>query len=235
MSIRLSTACAAAALLVGMATVAHAEDELPVKVTGSVAFTSDYTFRGISQTDRNPAVQGGITLTTDPGFFIGAWGSNVDFNDGDEASMELDYIVGYSGSLDALSYTAQFLYYSYPGSRGSLNYGYWEGNLGASYDLGGIIPSVNVFYTPDTFGGLDDAWYLTGGVKFKVMDNLAVYGNVGKYFYKRAAIKDAVDYNVGVTYSLVGLDFDLKWVGNNDESYGKWTKDHVVFSVTKAF
>lgn len=49
------------------------------EVSASATLASDYRFRGISQTSRNPAVQGGIELATDSGFSFGLWGSNVDF------------------------------------------------------------------------------------------------------------------------------------------------------------
>lgn len=56
---------------------AFAQDEAPasaVTVSGSAAITSDYRFRGISQSDENIAVQSGITIAHDSGFYIGTWG-----------------------------------------------------------------------------------------------------------------------------------------------------------------
>ena len=71
------------------------------EISGNVALTTDYRFRGISQTDRNPAVQGGFDWSHDSGFYLGTWGSNVDF----AGSLELDYYGGYANNInDNLAY-----------------------------------------------------------------------------------------------------------------------------------
>ena len=56
-------------------------------VSANVAFTSDYVWRGMTQSD-GPAIQGGFDYEADGGFYAGIWGSNVNFNDG--AGSELD-------------------------------------------------------------------------------------------------------------------------------------------------
>lgn len=238
---RLAGACLAASLLMGASGVAHAEDAaaapaMPFTVTGSVTIGSDYNLRGISQTDRSPTLQGGLTFTVDPGFFASVWASNVDFNDNSAASLELDYLVGYTGTIDAFSYTGQVIFYTYPGAPGGLNYNYIEGNIGLAYDLGGVIPNVNVYYSPDTFGGVGKAWYYTGGLKTaKLADMFVLYANVGKYSYHRPGIKDATDWNAGVITTVYGIDLNLQYAHNNDKSYGKWSKGRVILTATKAF
>ena len=52
-------------------------------ITGNVGLTTDYVFRGISQTDEKPAIQGGLDYAHSSGAYAGVWASNVDFNDGD--------------------------------------------------------------------------------------------------------------------------------------------------------
>lgn len=238
---RLAGACLAATLLVGAsgtawAQEAAAEPEMPFTITGAVTIGSDYNLRGVSQTDRSPTLQGALTFTVDPGFFAGVWASNVDYNDGSQASLELDYLVGYTGSIDAFSYTGQVIFYTYPGASSSVNYDYIEGNIGIAYDLGGIIPNANVFYSPDTFGGVGKAWYYTGGLKTtKLADMFVLYANVGKYAYSRAGIKDATDWNIGVITSVYGIDLNLQYAHNNDKAYGKWSKGRVILTATKAF
>ena len=79
-----------------VATSAHAG------TTGSVALTSDYVFRGVSQTDGKPALQGGIEFASEGGFYAGAWGSNVSWLSDlsttaapISSSLELDVYGGY--------------------------------------------------------------------------------------------------------------------------------------------
>ncbi len=56
----------------------HAEPTL----TGNFSLTSDYLFRGISQTNEGMALQGGLTLTAESGFYVSTWGSNISFGQG---------------------------------------------------------------------------------------------------------------------------------------------------------
>ena len=70
-------ACAALALMSSAPAFAQEEAEGPVTVSGSVALVSDYRFRGVSQTDKGMAIQGGITATHESGAYVGAWGSNL--------------------------------------------------------------------------------------------------------------------------------------------------------------
>lgn len=66
------------------------------EISGSITATgiSDYDFRGVSQTANDPAVQGSLDLESDSGWYLGVWGSNVDFGDGESADLELDWYAG---------------------------------------------------------------------------------------------------------------------------------------------
>ena len=73
-----------------------------VSVSGNIALTSDYIWRGMTQSAGGPAVAGGFDLSTDSGFYIGTWGSSVQFSDGtavDTTELELDVYLGYSTCL----------------------------------------------------------------------------------------------------------------------------------------
>lgn len=91
--------------------------------TGSLALASDYVFRGVSQTDGKPALQGGIEYAAEGGFYAGAWGSNISWLSDlsstaapISSSLELDVYGGYRGKFsDAVSYDVGLLYYAYPG------------------------------------------------------------------------------------------------------------------------
>ena len=52
-----------------------------VSVSGNIALTSDYIWRGMTQSAGGPAVAGGFDLSTDSGFYLGTWGSSVQFGD----------------------------------------------------------------------------------------------------------------------------------------------------------
>jgi uncharacterized protein (TIGR02001 family) len=89
----------------------------PLTVSGSAAIASDYRFRGVSQSDREMAVQGGITVSHESGLYAGVWGSNLaGWGTFGGANMELDLIGGYKARLaDNASLDVGLTWYMYPG------------------------------------------------------------------------------------------------------------------------
>jgi len=114
---------AAVATLSGcLATPAMAQStptEVPpaVTVSGSVAIASDYRFRGVSQSDSEMAVQGGLTIAHDSGVYAGAWASNLaGWGTFGGANMELDLIGGYRAKLAGnATLDVGLTWYMYPG------------------------------------------------------------------------------------------------------------------------
>lgn len=91
-------------------------------VTANAGMTSNYLWRGVTQTNDGVAVQGGVDYEHDSGFYLGTWASNVDF--GDDTSYEIDFYGGYAGSItDDLGYDVSYLYYAYPDSDASVDFG----------------------------------------------------------------------------------------------------------------
>lgn len=106
---------------------AAAGEEPASSLTWNLSVTSDYVFRGITQTDFKPAVQGGLDYAFgDSGFYAGVWASNVDFADPDGPDIELDTYVGYSTDLgDDWNVDFSVVHYAYSGERnayGNLDY-----------------------------------------------------------------------------------------------------------------
>lgn len=121
-------------------------------VTGNVGLFSQYVFRGITQTDEDPAVQVGFDVSHSSGLYAGLWGSNIswisDFGSSDGGnSLELDLYAGYRNSIGetGIGYDVGAIYYWYPGDTfndfdadtveiyGALTY-QWAG-LKISYNL----------------------------------------------------------------------------------------------------
>ena len=113
----------ALALLVelNVASVNAAEEPAPASphtITGNLGFFSDYRFRGISQTAKHPAVQGGFDYAHASGFYAGTWASNVSHYSYTDANMEWDFYGGYNYKLnDDIGLTAGGIYYFYPGGK----------------------------------------------------------------------------------------------------------------------
>ena len=115
----------AAALLVG---------QVDAQVSGSVAALSDYRFRGISQSDNNPALQAALAFDHTTGLFASAFASSVDFGGVSDANVETVLAAGYAARLHPdLSWEAGIVYYRYPGSRAGRETDYTEGFAGVTW------------------------------------------------------------------------------------------------------
>ena len=183
------------------------------KISGTAAVTSDYTFRGITQTRETPAVQTGVEYQHDIGAYIGLWGSNVDFHDGDQAQLETDVYGGYRTAItDKLSTDVGIIYYAYPGADSALHYNYTEFMASGEYSI--PVNSAGIenaslgaafYYSPEYFGKADSSYYLkaTGSLPFK--NGVTVDGHIGKQWFKDntlALLPDYYDWSLGVAYAL---------------------------------
>lgn len=88
-------------------------------LSGNLSLTSNYLFRGISQTQDGPAVQGGIDYAHPSGFYVGTWASNVAWvkENGlkDDNRLEIDLYGGYKGEAGPIAYDLGLIRYHYPG------------------------------------------------------------------------------------------------------------------------
>jgi len=130
---------------------------MPGGFSGNIAYVTDYSFRGVSQTQRDMAVQGGIDWNHDSGVFLGGWASPVDFGG---AYLESDFYGGYQGALDEFSYKVSSTYFYYPGAD---QFSYWEFGLFTGYNFDVASVSAGVIGSPDYFGLLGTGWYIPVG------------------------------------------------------------------------
>ena len=167
----------AAVALMLSASPAFAEDTAPpppITVSGSVALVSDYRFRGVSQTDKQAAIQGGITITHESGLYAGTWASNLaGWGQFGGANMELDLIGGYKRSIGSgAAIDVGLTWYMYPGGADTTDfaepYVKLSGTLGPVTALAGVAYAPkqralgNFSNTPQSRGQSEDNLYLWG-------------------------------------------------------------------------
>jgi uncharacterized protein (TIGR02001 family) len=110
-------AIAAVLCLTALPSISQAEDN---PLSFNVSLTSDYRYRGISQSRLKPALQGGVDYALPAGFYIGAWGSTIKWikDAGGDAQVELDLYGGYKGEIvKDLGFDVGLLQYVYPGAK----------------------------------------------------------------------------------------------------------------------
>lgn len=164
------TLAAAAALVMPVVAQAQStvEDKVPaetapppsITVSGSAAIASDYRFRGVSQSDQEMAVQAGITIAHESGFYIGTWGSNLaGWGAFGGANMELDLIGGYKAKLaDNATLDVGLTWYMYPGGSDKTDFAEPYAKLTGT--AGPATLTAGVAYSPkqQALG----KWYNTG-------------------------------------------------------------------------
>ena len=133
-----------------LATPAMAQEEAPgpITVSGSVGLTTDYRFRGVSQTDKEMAVQGGVTVTHESGLYVATWGSNLSgWGTFGGSNMELDLVGGYSTEvMSGLKVDVGLTWYMYPGGASDTDFA--EPYAKLSGDVGPASVLVGVAYAP---------------------------------------------------------------------------------------
>lgn len=141
------TAAIATASTLGFANMAHAETfetaigAIDASMTATLA--TDYIWRGQSQTNGAGAVQASLDFAHESGIYIGAWGSNVADEDFGGASIELDYYIGYGGSItDDISYDLAWATYTFPQGIDAVD------EVLASVDLYGFTVGAKYAYEP---------------------------------------------------------------------------------------
>lgn len=178
-------------------------------VAGNVGLTTDYVFRGISQSGEEPALQGGVDFTCGR-FYAGIWGSSIDFEG--LATAEIDIYGGFKHRTGPITWDVGFIYYAYAGRFASdIDADFLELKLGASGEpwKGGTLGGT-VFYSPDAQFGVGPSWTFEGTLSHALprvgMFSPTLSGTVGHVTFDDL---DGADY----TYWNVGLNvgFLEKW------------------------
>jgi uncharacterized protein (TIGR02001 family) len=112
-----SAAIAVPQLAAAQAAAAPAAPAPSYTFTGNIGLVSDYRFRGISQTFKKPAIQGGFDFAHESGFYLGNWNSNVNEGAGFPAgNIEMDFYGGWKKTWGDWGLDLGAIYYYYPGT-----------------------------------------------------------------------------------------------------------------------
>lgn len=209
-------------------------------ISANVGIVSDYAFRGISQTDQRPALQGGFDYAHDSGFYVGVWASNVSWLQdlgAKKSSLELDVYAGYAGEAGPIGYDVGLLQYYYPGSYGGTYKAdgnkkphTLEGYVGLSWEFVSFKYShsfTNLFGIPKS----KNSKYYDLSASYEIMDGLTLDAHHGWSRIKNA--DNYRDWSVGLTKTLGQFDVGLHYVDTNVS--GSLTDDRVILSVSTSF
>jgi uncharacterized protein (TIGR02001 family) len=223
-----------AAATLAMAGAANAETTF----TGNVALSTDYAFRGISQTNEDPAISGGFDAANGI-FYAGAWASSIDFA-AQDAELELDLYAGFKPVVGPVTLDLGVIGYLYPSaSDDGSELDYVELKGGASitpaegFTLGGVL-----YYSPEFTLDGGDALYAEATAAYTVSDLISFSGAVGNQSvdagnYFGPGEDSYTTWNLGGTLSYEGFGFDVRYVDTDLDNVSA-AEERVIFTIKRA-
>ena len=234
----------ALAVLSSSASVAMAEEQptrsnMGLSFSGNAALTTDYRFRGMTQTQSDPAVQGSFTLTHTSGLYLSAFASNVNFGPSDP-HLELDPSLGFAKPLNLSAHVKPIL------DIGVIVYAKLTF---ADIGVKGSSLLTNLNYTNDWAAVGGKSWNFTFAYAAPIADTgFGGIASVGYTHMEKDVLPDAkdhyVDWKVGVNYgvkSIPGLSAELAAIGTNVDIAGltaatqRGLETGAVLTLSKAF
>jgi uncharacterized protein (TIGR02001 family) len=212
------------------APAAAAELGAGFSINGGATVVSDYRFRGISQSFKNFAVQGTVSLSHESGLYLTLWGSSIDdyvVNGGD---VELDIVGGYKHTFEGgPTIDVGATYYYYPGSGafgfGNFNSDFIEPYLAVSHTVGPVTGKILGAYAPKQkaqsagFNAKDDNLYLAGDLTAAIPDTgVSLTAHIGHTWgpsYASLGFKNYTDWSIGATYTTGPLTLGVSYVDTN--------------------
>jgi uncharacterized protein (TIGR02001 family) len=226
-----------AALALAVAAPVHAADE-ESPFSGSLDFVSDYAFRGISQTNEDPALQLGLNYAFEGGFYIGGWASNVDFVEGDGADFEVDAYIGWSGDMtESVALDVQLVRYIYPGTNSGFDYDYNE--IIGVLSIAEMV-DFTLAYSNDAFASDEDGiYYAVSGSYGLPWAELSLDLSLGYYDLDDVLGDSYNDYSVGLSREFGYVSASLAYIGtdsNADDLFGSDNAgNRVIFGLSYGF
>lgn len=190
-----------------------------VTVSGGVALVSDYRFRGISRSDKRPALQGSVTVDHVSGVYGRVWASTIHDYVANDAPAEIDLSAGYRRTFGGTTVDAGVLYYYYPDSGGIAS-DFFEPYASVAYTLGPVGGKLSAAYAPRqnalSIGrGREDNLYvaadLSAGVPGTPVSLSAHLGHNRGPSYLSIG-HNYTDWSLGASYTTRGLTFGLAYV-----------------------
>ena len=204
------------------ATMMSGASAMAAEVSGNVALSSDYFFRGIDQAG-GEALSGGFDVAFESGFYVGTWASSIDFSGG----LELDYYAGYGGSFsEDVSYDIGYLFYGYPQGPSTEEFEEIYGSVSFS-DV-----TVGFAYSDDYYASTGDSTYVYVDYGMSLTDAVSVGFHYGTMSADDDA-NEADDYSITLSTEAAGLAFDFSWIDSSEDG-GLFADNEFVLTVSKS-
>ena len=250
----------ASAIAIAMAGAANAQTSEPQQaapaatVGFNAALTTDYRYRGISQTRLKPALQGGADYVHGDGWYVGAWGSTIKWIEdaGGDGEIEIDVYGGKRGEFSpglapGLSYDVGMLRYFYPGNKLGQVAGFANAHTTEVYAQLGYGPAYIKYSHATTnlfaFVDSDNSGYLDIGANLDAGNGVTLQLHVGHQRVENNPASDYTDWKLGVSRQFEVATVALAYIGTNagksayaSPANGKFTgRDALQLTLSRTF
>lgn len=194
----------------------------------NASLKSDYRFRGVSKTDNDFAVQGGLDWYSDSGIYVGAWASNV--SNFKSADFETNFYTGFTKEINGLIYDLGVIAYIYPGGTDS-RYIETYGSVGVDFGL--LTSSVGIAYMPsqDNIGNQDNVYFYNNTDIYIPDTPFNIDLHLG---YEDGAFGSGKwDWKVGTSVTFEMFELGVAYVDTN--KVGRRSDSGVIFSINAYF
>ncbi|MGE9289818.1 MAG: TorF family putative porin [Puniceicoccales bacterium] len=183
------------------------EEEESFPIEGNIGVTSNYLFRGVTQTDSGAAVQGGLDYSHESGLYVGTWTSNVGFAGG----TELDVYGGFAGEYEDFGYDVGIVGYLYPEKASGEDANFAEVYLSVAYDMfaAGLAYTVYSEIDDGAFAENDVYFFVGGG--YDITDSVSIGLTLGYYAFDKDGDGDYFHGQIDLTKSTDLGDFTFSY------------------------
>ena len=197
----------------------------------SLTGATNYIFRGISQTDNDPAAFGKAMVSYQD-FYVGVGGENVDFNHRNEG--EYDLSGGWKPTLNDFNFDLGWIRYGYINQLANVDADTDEFKAAVSHAFGPATLGGAVFYTPNYFGTDSDGVYGEANAAYKIIEDLSASGAIGRQHIGAGGDYDT--WNIGGDYTFVKyMTLDLRYYDTDENHSNKLYGNHFVAAIKAAF
>lgn len=200
---------------------------LKIDYSASVAFASEYVFRGLSLSDEDFAVQGSLNAKTPGGYYLGVFASNVDFNDGDRTNAEVDYYTGMLGKItDSLGYNLDFTYSTFQGAPDRFDFDNIEVGGFLDYTVGRYLIHGGIAYSPDFFRNSGYSIYYDMNLDISLVQDFTLKLHTGFQELEKNdkfGTDDYLDWLIGIQKDYRGFNASISYTDTNlnrEECFG---------------
>lgn len=227
-ALALSPALATPALADGTAASKANAGETRLTISGSLTGASDYVWRGVSQSDTDPAVFARVNVGYG-GFYAGAGTENVRFAG---ISQEYDLWGGYVFDLGGAKLDLGAVRYGYVDAPARIDT--LEGKVALSGNVGKVGLGAAVYHTGNYFGTHHDATYAEARASYPLLEKVTLSGVIGRQSIAQQA--DYTTWNLGLSYAVVPHGtIDLRYHDTDTNAFGRLGKGRIVGAFTLSF